>query len=284
MKQIIVVGLIVLNGCGSTTVAVPAGFADGTKDVFAEGLIFTSVSKSVHLNSGGTIDLQDYQVSYRNTSDRDIIVAIVNGQEITLNFSGGKYQGSNSTYTVFVDSIDVSSDAQVELGNFRVTDGSTGESFSGYVASGLPSNPAAIGALAGSATYTGTVALEVLHDTGTSLFLGKGAGTATISANFSSGIVFGAMAITDNGASDFGYGLLPTNIQIDPTLISGNGFSTTLTIATPSDLAMNSVSSSALDGTFFGLNAADVGGTFSAQGVSIDGTSPAFITGGFIGQ
>ena len=290
--QITTVGLIALAGCQATTtsptpmptpVPVAAGYADGTKDIFTEGLVFSTTAKALHL-SGGALDLQNYNLSYRYSAKTNQYFAIINGQEIALTYSAGSgYQGSNSNYSVSADYLDSTADNQVELTYFRGVHTATGEAYGAYVAAGLPTNPTQVAALSGTATFTGTAILEVLHDTGSSINFTGGSGTATINADFGTGIVSGAMSITDDGTSDTGYAMSATTILIDPTAMTGNGFSSTLTVVA-ADLAMNSVTSSALDGTFFGVNAADVGGSFSALGISNDGTSAAYLTGGFIGE
>ena len=245
-------------------------------------MIYTSTAKSLRI-SGGAFSLQNSQVSFRNTANANQVVAIVNGQEITLDLTGGPFTGSNANYNVTIEFLNQSTNAQVELSKFLITNTLTGETLSSYAATGLATNPAQVAVLTGTGTYTGAAKLEVVHDTGASINYGYGAGTATINANFGTGVVFGTMAISDDGGSSAGYALSPTTILIDPTVITGNGFSTTLSIAA-ADLAMDVINTSDLDGTFFGVNAANVGGTFSVQGISNDTFSSAYITGGFIGQ
>ena len=278
-----------LAGCQTTTTGptpapgpVAAGYADGTKTILTEGLIFTSAGKTAHLTAGGANYLQDYNISVQLLVPSAEIIATVDGKDITLS-GGSTYTGSNTTHDVIIKYLDETADGQVMLISNEIFDKTTGELFLTTVATGMATNPAQVTALTGTATYNGTAELNVAHDQGSSFGLGQGVGTATLDVDFGSRIISGSMSFTDQNGIGPPYGISPTIILIDPTTISGNGFSTTLTI-TPSDLVMSGVSSSALDGTFFGVNAADVGGTFSAQGISADGTSAVFITGGFIAE
>ena len=284
-------GILALAGCQSTTgtgptplpIPVAAGYADGTKNVDTEGLIFSSTTYAVNIIYPGVANLIGYNVSNRKTSVPANFILILDGQEIPLEkYGDNKFQSIYSpshNYNVQAVYHGATTDGQVDLVEFIIDNSNTGRSIRTTVASGLTTDPIQVNVLSGSATYTGIARLDVFHFGGT----GRGIGTATIDANFATGQVSGSMSIVDENTLSPTHSISPTTILIDPTTISGNGFSTTLSI-NAADLAMNSVNSSRLDGSFFGVNAVNVGGTFWAQGISSDGVSPVTMIGGFIGE
>ncbi len=281
--------LIVAN-CNTTTTPtqfapMPAGYADGTKTLNTAGLIFTAISKTGVTDSAGDTIVTDATITYQTTSDPSQIVAVVNGESVTMNFEGssGQFVGNNSNYSVSSFVFANSADNQASLLAFQYDDISAGSWNFGYAVSGLTTNPADIAALSGSATYNGASELFIIHGNVNLGQMADGSGTVLLNADFGTGTISGSMTISDKGSSTPGFALLPTTITIDPTMITGNGFSTTIS-ATASDLAMTSITSSSLVGNFLGVNGANVGGSFSGSGISADGTTPATFYGGFLGE
>ena len=273
-----------LSGCAATaptgpSCPQPAGCADGTKTINTPGLTFESTSKGVAYDASGATGLVDFPVVFQTTSDPDVIIATVNGQNITLTDNGLGFIGGNATYAIIADKGLVSGDFQVVVGTYDVAGpGSNGTA--GFYAAGLQTDPAQITALGnGTLGYTGQTILAIDHGGNKSV----GAGTVALSANLATGMVSGTMTINDDG-SDSGFEI--TNgavITVNPAAISGNSFAGTWS-ATAADLSMTSIGTTNIAGNFYGENAFDIGGSFNGSGVSADGTTPAYITGGFLGD
>jgi len=281
---------LVLAGCGSSTTPPPgpqpAGFADGTKVTSTPDLIFTATSKGIVDDGSGNITLGDVAISYRTTADPDVIFATVNGEDIqlVLNAGGTAFEGSNANYDIFAELVSISTSEQVVISLFGVDGVSAADDAIGYAVIGLQTDPTAIAALSGTASYSGEAEIFVMQeDVLGDINVGLGFGTGTLEANFDTGTITGSLALDESGASDAGFEISPTTITIDPTTISGNGFLSTLSV-TAADLAMTSVGLSSIAGTFFGVDASDVGATFSGSGIGLDGVLPAFFTGGFIAE
>jgi len=281
---------LVLAGCGSTattpTGPQPAGFADGTKITSTPDLIFTATSKGAAQDASGNVSLSDVLVSYRTTADPNVIFATVNGEEIQLdlNVAGDVYEGSNANYDIFAELVGLSISEQVTINLFSIEDLAAGAFSAGYAVTGLETDPASVATMSGTASYSGVAEIIVVQEDGLGgNDYGFGIGTGNLDANFGTGTISGSISLDESGASDAGFEISSTTITIAPTTISGNGFSSTLS-GTAADLAMTSVDSSSITGTFFGVDASDVGATFSGSGVGLDGVAPAVFFGGFIGE
>lgn len=266
-------------GCFPITPTTPGpanGYADGTKTVTTEGLTFETTNKALILDASGSGGLGDYTFEYKTTSDPNQVIAVVGGKDILLTYNPTTKAWSGSDASYYIEKyIDFSSaSGQVAIGNYQVTDKSTGEFKSAPLLIGLETNP---NTLNGTATYSGPSFLYVKHDSTDTWSEGTGA----LSADFNAGTVSGSMSFP--GAYT-GYADIianPTTISIDPATISGNGFSSTLSV-TPADISFSSVASTVVDGKFFGVAGSDVGATFNGTGTSsIDGL-PAVFLGAFI--
>ncbi len=268
--------------------------ADGVKTTATSNLIFTHTSKALALSAdpltGASMfsGVQDTTLTYRTTDDPNVIVATLNGTDVTLTWDGV------SSYTNADGSISAtpkfnSADGQVAITTFGILDTASSSGFVGYLASGLTTDPAQVAALAaasGSANYIGSAQIGVVHGTAvSSASFSGGTGTATLTADFGASTVSGSMTVSDDGSSSPGFAIAPgTVIAINPATISGNAFSGTWSVANPANLNLSSVSATGVSGNFFGVGAADIGGTFNGSGISADGTTPAYIIGGFFGQ
>ncbi len=281
-------GLAALTaGCASTRTAVPAGYANGVKTVDTPNLIFSSSGNGLLLDSAeNPTGTGAVQVTYQETSDPDVVIATVSGQEFKLTWDGAKglFYGTSADgsaeMALLPYTAGYSADSQVSMGYAYIgfADGTHGAT---YYAAGLKTDPVQMAALTGTATYAGYANLAIGHGTSNVSF---GDGSLALAADFGAGTVSGSMTVSDSG-SDPGFTIAPnTVITIDPATISGNGFNGTWSVANPANLALTSVGTTGLQGSFYGVNAADVGGSFNGTGVSADGVTPAYIFGGFMGQ
>ncbi len=254
------------------------GYADGTKTVTTNGLTFETTNKALILDNSGSGGLGDYTFKYKTTANPNQVIAVVGGKDILLTYDSKTkaWSGSNASFYIerYIDF--ASASGQVAIGNYQITNKSTGEFTSAPLLIGIETNP---NSLNGSATYDGPSFLYVKHDSTDTW----SEGTGTLSANFNSGTVSGSMTFPGAYGSYPTIISNPTTISIDPSTISGNGFSSTLSL-TPADIRFSAVSSTVIDGKFFGVNGSDAGATFNGTGTSsIDG-QPAVFLGAFIAE
>jgi hypothetical protein len=155
------------------------------------------------------------------------------------------------------------------------TNGTNGSMVGGYhtgtptAANQLPTNV--------TATYTGSYLGEAISPSQSHTQVGN----ASLTANFGAGTVSGNVTSLTNvgtGASA-GYGL-----SMNGT-ISGGSYTGTagFTSAANPNVAAGSVSSSALNGGFYGPNAAETAGALAIKG-STPSTGATYVTGGFGGK
>ena len=269
--------------------------ADGLKTIATPGQRFTVSGKASHENlRTGASNLANYTIRYETTHDPGQIIATVSGHRIGLQWDAGQgaFVGGDASYTVRAYRSSTSASGQVALGSFVIDAYGAGagpdDSYFAHTVHGLETPPGTIATSFGSATYSGPARLSVVHDVratnGGNLAYGNGTGTARLNVDFTTGQVDGRMDITDDGTSTTGYNILPTRIYVNPTSISGNGFSSSLNVPRPADLGMAAVNTTGVSGKFYGANASDIGGSFSGSGTSGNGTAAAQFQGAFIGH
>jgi hypothetical protein len=107
-----------------------------------------------------------------------------------------------------------------------------------------------------------------------------GFGPATFVPNFADGTISGEMTVNENGSSA-GFEIEPTSITVASTPITGNSFTTEMTIAT-TGLGIDTLDAGVLDGQFFGANGVAVGGSYFATGTDDGGATAVLLQGGFV--
>ena len=273
------------GGTGGTG-ATPAGFADGTKTINTANLIFTARGQGVTADSTGWItgSSNSLQDTVRTTSDPNVIIATINGQDVTLTYDSvsGQYVDSSGNNWVFVDYATIDGQAGVVFAQHQAGAGQVW----GVYEYGLQTNPASM-PTSGTAAYTGNASLLVAHEYsfGTGNYT-SGTGTVVLAADFANGLVGGTMTLSDDGTSSLGYAIPAggTTLSLNSAGIAGNRFNGTWTAANLADLHMSSISGASYSGGFYGTSAQDVAGTLLGTGVSGDGFTPAYVVGDFVGQ
>ena len=159
-----------------------------------------------------------------------------------------------------------------DVGTFVLVQGTgTGDRFSGIAGFGVIGRESTdVGRQRGSAIYLGPSAYFIVsNDTGQ---IGGGSGGFLLSADFDRAAVDGRIALTDSSSTQF-------LLDFQDAPISGNGFSTSNLTQTGLN---GTITSSRLTATFYGGNAAQVGGIY---GVDIAaGGSSASLRGVLVGN
>ena len=83
----------------------------------------------------------------------------------------------------------------------------------------------------------------------------------TLTSNFGTSKIHGSFYLYDENSP----------VNIDETSITGNSFTTTLSVDTSTCTDCRTITNSRLDGSFFGPNAEEVGGSYSATSRTADG-------------
>ena len=266
-----------------------SGYANGSSSVATPniGLGWTGAGITTQASSpSSTITgVGPLQVTLTTTSDPNVMILRVGGTNITLNknLATGDFYDSSLAYGVHLVPGGSTSDGQMVLALVNANLFGTGQAGLGVY--GLPTYPGQM-PTAGNATYSGAGMVVVDHGTNSATVNTTSANaTTTLNANFSAGTISGSMSLTELASSTgFAIPAAGTTLMLNPATITGNSFSGTWSVANLGDLHLSSIGSAAYNGGFFGVSAADVGGSLSAIGVSADGVTPAFIFGGFMGQ
>ena len=282
---------LALAGCA--TGPQPAGYADGSKTVNTPDLLFQSTQKALKFTSTGggppIVYLGDVQVDWRTTSDPNVIILQMNGVDIPMNWDSTKHKylddsGKKALAPLFGG---ISADGQLMLSLFTIDNSAANTDHLGFSVAGLATRPSEM-PTTGSATYSGSHGAPaigsfwIVHGTSGNTY----ANAATnLTADFAAGSISGTMVLTDTSYSTPGFEIPAggTTLTLNPAAISGNAFSGNWT-GNLADLHLSSLGTADYQGAFYGVSAADVGGTLSGQGISADGTTPAWIVGVFMGQ
>ncbi len=269
---------VVLTACASTTSA--PTYADGTMTVTTPDVTASANMQAITSDFTTSTILSTASITFEPTSDPNVIKVTVNGTPLTLTYNGsGAYVDANNNYLA---KLVTSLDGQATLTKLICRSCVSGPTIFGYPVHGLETDPAQVAALAssapGTASYNIARAQMELYKGSAGTYIGAGFGGGTLNADFTGSTV--------NGTVTFNSGIFGiTNgavLNMNGT-ISGNGFTGTVTAPTPTEFLMNSVTSTTLAGKFYGVNAADAGGTFSGTGLSSsDGTTPVTFVGGFL--
>ncbi len=262
----------------------PAGYADGTRTVATPYLQFTATGKGVVTDSSGNISAADVTATIRTRITRDVIWVM----EPTGMWQSQYWNtGTNSWIGWSADSylVKETADGQARLIAYVMgAQGTSAGNQDSYIIMGLPTRPSAVGALSGSASYSGPARLAVHYADGAGGY-GNATGTANLNVSFMPGgtsTLQGTMTFNPAGADSPAHAIAPgTTITIDPATISGNGFATTLS-PNPADIGLSSVGATDMSGQFYGPTAGIVGATFNGTGTAADGTTPAVFHGGLL--
>lgn len=302
LSALAVIPLVAACGGSTTTVLNPGtnGLPYATAGLQADFNTMTSTYAGQTFKANASDAISVGTTSYSNSrtlQSQDINVTIVNSSEVqvttphlgtvSLFYDAG---ASTATQAVF-DNVAGSGTGPI-VGTFGLAGASTAlkSIFFGYVnesangpnfsdtffVSGFETNPTEVAALnTASATYTGPARMTARQTSGATntqydlLDSATGGAGLTLNVDFSaaSNQVTGTMV----GAKDGTIGGGTMTLTLNPATINGNQFSTTFTSSETGTGSIN-LSGTQLKGTFYGVDAKEVGGTFSAQ-VDADGTN-----------
>ncbi len=262
----------------------PAGYADGTRTVTTPYLTFTQTGKGVVADSAGNIAAADVTATIRTRDTRDVIWVM----EPTGMWQTQYWDTATNAWTGYDAEtylIEETADGQARLIAYIMGPQGTAAGLQdSYIIMGLPTQPDTVGALSGSASYSGPARLAVHYADGAGGY-GNATGTANLNVSFVPGgtsTLQGTMTFNPAGADSPAHAIAAGSvIIIDPTTISGNGFSTTLSL-TPAEIGLDSIAATDIAGGFYGPSAGTLGATFNGSGTAADGTTPAVFHGGLL--
>ncbi|MEM8978434.1 MAG: transferrin-binding protein-like solute binding protein [Pseudomonadota bacterium] len=274
------IGLLSLAACGGgggTTASLStSGYAEPGSQIFVN---YESRPRPFQLitsrNNAPDFTTADVSLEVSGTTE---LTFVVDGVTYVVAVNGSRYEGSNGNVDARFYPEQLSYD-DLEYGWLLLFNTVTGERTAGYVHWGFDTDPNEINALNGSVTYTGQVRFDAYSSTSGEL----GGGSIQLNADFDTDIINGSMILEDiNGVADDLGGIPNATVTINPTMMDGNGFETTITtlITGPNPNGVT-VDPGTLNGTFFGPNGVRVGGTFAAgAGSTLDPN--LVVQGGFI--
>ena len=272
-----------LGGCAATsgTGSGPTPpYADGSKSLSTPDLSLDATFNGSTFGGSTATSLKTIPVTIKTTSDTNRIYVTADGRQFELIWDSAS-NGWKDTSGNSLGYITETSDNQAQLDTLNLAPSGGQPGLYGYVVRGLETDPAQIAALAagsGTASYTNGYSEVYLKRGSSGIYTGWGYGDASLTADLSGGTITGTLTINFSPDSTIPSGSI---MNVSGT-ISGNSISGTVTPANPANFKMNSASSSSLTGKFYGVNAADIGGTFSGTGVYTDGSTPVYYYGGFV--
>ncbi len=257
------------------------GYAAIGDTVTDPNVVLSAITPTIFVGSDRNHELRQQVGTLAITDDPAVWIVTLDGVDVTLNLqSDGNYTGNTGTQEVVLAPGRASTGEEVALAYLTFFDASPDESaFSqiGFVVAGFNTDPDEVAALRGTATYRGSTSLVMTRGDSNNSY---GFGPATFVADFAEGTISGEMTVNENGSSA-GFEIEPTSITVASTPITGNSFTTEMTIAT-AGLGIDTVDTAVLDGQFFGANGAAVGGSYSATGTDDGGATTVILQGGFV--
>lgn len=253
-----------------------------------QGLDFlANSSRANYTKSGSTVTSSSTSLTGTkvNFVDANTARITLNGTPTTLarngngslgGLSGPKFESGDTTAIFHFPGLSLFFGHISENASPPGADGAYADTF---ILTGLETNPDELTGLA-TANYSGPAYMIVrtstdITDTGVHVI--QNATATNLTANFGSGTVTGNI----QGAVRFGLSN-GANLQLDVTggTISGNGFSGGLVKSGASDL---NATNGQITGNFYGVNAAEIGGTISADLSGGSMPEPAAASGYFYG-
>lgn len=315
VAQLSALGIVsLLTACGgsSSTVLSPGtnGLPYATAGLSANFNTMTTTYAGIPFKAKASNAISTGTTSFTNTrslQSQDITVTILSPTQVQLTTPNLATRTLTLTGTTGPNGEAIFSDGLGTTGTFGLAgSGTTLQSiFFGYVnetafggnnfsdtflVSGFETNPTEVAALnIPSATYTGPARMTGYKSNGAStqspnlLNSATGGAGLNLNVNFNSNQVTGTM----QGATDASIGGGTMTLTLNPSTINGNQFSTTFTPSqTGNTGSAISMSNTQLTGTFYGVDAKEVGGTFSAD-IGVSGTNfpeASKATGFFVGS
>lgn len=257
------------------------GFAVAGDTVSDPNVVLTAVSPIILSTADGTYQLLQQVEGLANTADPTVKVITLDGLEVTLTQQpDGNFVGTNGTEQIILVEGQGSAGNEVSLSYlayFDTTDPDTAFSQVGFVVAGFNTDPSEVAALTGTVTYTGATSLVMTRGDSNNSY---GFGPATFVADFDDGSISGEMTVSENGSAP-GFEISETTLTVNSAPITGNAFTTDMVIST-AGLGIDSVDQSQLDGQFYGVDGAAVGGSYFATGTDDEGATTVLIQGGFV--
>ncbi len=255
-------------GAGKILTAQSNGVVAMSQDFQAGTTAPANVSFAIKMNPNGQLSLIVDGVEHAFTiADRDVYAGDGKTYGYYFQDSGAKIWVGLWNYNGTLDqALDPVSKDYMQIWGFFADMTQSGFGTQGFAVVGTETRPQDLAGLSGSATFTGRAGLNVEPATG---FAGGGnsrtkyRGDLAMNVNFSTASISGLisnMTVAQPGQASTN---TPGTIGLDPTTITGNGFSGTMTpdatlLAT---LAGGATGAGTYGGTFFGPSADQLGGT-----------------------
>jgi len=223
--------------------------ANGQLSIIVDGVerAFTVADRSVEPSDGMT-----YGYFYQDT-----------GAQVWVgmwNYQGTLDQALNPAATNYV-----------QIWGFYADMTQSGFGTNGFAAVGTETTPAAVAALPGTATYSGRAGLNVFPATGyidNTTSRTKFRGNLDMSVDFGSSTISGMVSNMTVGQPGQASTPFAGTLALDPTAITGNGFSGSMTpdASLLATIAGGATGTGTYGGAFYGPNADQLGGTMSFTG------------------
>ena len=237
------------------------GYANATTSVTNGGYFARQTAKRIVLVNG-VRSFKNQNVRVTIAPDYQSATVFVNNASYNLTvdpLDPNRFYGTNSYGLI---GFNTSSDVQIVY--FDYDDNAAinaGYENNGNFVVGFTTDPVEVRDRVGTASYSGAATAKYYVGN----FDETASGTAQMTANFGTGSVYGTIALTDDQP---GSGLAMPDIDMSfnqsmASNVSGNGFSggiSTTVNTTGGDTA--TISGGALNGQFYGVDAASIGGTF----------------------
>jgi len=260
-----------------------SGYAQAGNTLFTAGETLTFTAKLLR-KEGDTVTVTEAPTVIRMTDDPTVAIATVDGVEVTLNRDGTNpllWTGTSGDITVSVNFNYASPNQQLAAFWRYVTVGTGEDMVETWATSitGFNTDPVAVAARTGTASYSGYGIMTLDHSNGR---WSSSVGTANLVADFGTATISGSIdnMTSYRAASDNQNMVSGASVTINPTSIAGNTFATDLTL-NPADFGLNGAPTTQVDGMFYETAATGVGGMITGTGIDADGTSTVVIQGGF---
>jgi|GEM_PF-5333562 len=257
------------------------GYAVSGNTVTDPNVVLSATTPTIFVGSDRSYEIRQQVGELTITEDPSVWIVTLDGVDVTLNLqSDGNYTGNTGTQEVILAPGGASTSEAVAIAYLTFFDTSPDDSaFSqiGFVVAGFNTDPDEVASQRGTVTYRGATSLVMTRGDSNNSF---GAGPATFVADFVDGTISGEMTVNENGSST-GFEIEPTSITVASTPITGNSFTTEMTIAT-AGLGIDTVDTAVLVGQFFGANGVAVGGSYNGTGTDDGGATTVILQGGFL--
>lgn len=260
-------------GAGNTLTAQTNGAVALSQDGLAGTTTPVKVSFAIKMNPNGQLSLiVDGTEHVFTIADRDVYAGDGKTYGYYFQDTGAKIWVGLWNYNGTLDqALDPVSTDYMQIWGFYADMTQSGLGTQGFAVVGTETRPQDLASLSGSATYTGKAGLNVSPATG---FAGGGnsrtkyRGDLAMNVGFSTVSISGLisnMYVEQPGQASTN---TPGTISLDPTKITGTGFSGTMTpdAALLATLAGGATGAGTYGGTFYGPSADQLGGTMDFSG------------------